>query len=430
MADARPRVTARFRRRILARNRRPRYPCQGFVCYVARTVRKRKRPDESRNPPPAGAVVSCPHRPPCPACPRFGVDGVASAASGTLQELARSHGLPQVAVISGATAGFRLRARLAIRGRVGSPKLGLFELGTHRVVHIPHCSVQHPLINRVAGVVRRALVDARVSCYSDGAHRGLARYLQVVVERSSQTAQVVLIANSTTVDPLAACFELIRERLGRELHSLWFNANLERSNTILGSHFESWCGPASVVEHFGGAAVHYPPGAFGQNNLDIAQRIIEHVRDQIPQGARVAEFYAGVGAIGLSVLDRVGDIRMNEVSPWSLQGLELGVAALDSGSRAKIAILPGAAGANREAAFGAQVVIADPPRKGLDPELTEYLREHPPARFVYVSCGLESFLEDAARLTEEGKLRLVGLTAFNLMPFTEHVETVARFECA
>ena len=333
-------------------------------------------------------------------------------------------------MISGRTAGFRLRARLAIRGRVGSPKLGLFELGTHRVVHIPHCSVQHPLINRVADVVRRALVDARVTSYSDKAHLGLARYLQVAVERSSQTAQVVIVANSATPAPLAASFDLIRERLGPELHSLWFNANSERSNTILGPDFQHWCGPASVVERFGGAAVHYPPGAFGQNNLDIAQDIIEHVRAQIPQGVRVAEFYAGVGAIGLSVLPQASEIRMNEVSPHSLHGLELGLTELDPVNRAKISVVPGPAGAAHLAASGAQVVIADPPRKGLDPELTEYLSRNPPERFVYVSCGLESFLNDTARLTSNRKLRLAALTAFNLLPFTEHVETVARFERA
>jgi tRNA/tmRNA/rRNA uracil-C5-methylase (TrmA/RlmC/RlmD family) len=49
---------------------------------------------------------------------------------------------------------------------------------------------------------------------------------------------------------------------------------------------------------------------------------------------------------------------------------------------------------------------------------------------VYVSCGLESFLNDTARLTSNRKLRLAALTAFNLLPFTEHVETVARFERA
>jgi len=375
-------------------------------------------------------MESCPHRPPCPGCPRFGERGIAPAARGALDELARVHDLPEVEVISGRTAGFRLRARLAIRGRLGSPKLGLFELGTHRVVHIPHCSVQHPLINHVAAVVRRALVDARVTSYSEKAHLGHARYLQVAVERSSQTAQVVIVANSATPAPLAASFDLIRERLGSTLHSLWFNANHERSNTILGPDFQHWCGPASVVERFGGAAVHYPPGAFGQNNLDIAQDIIEHVRAQIPQGARIAEFYAGVGAIGLSVLDQASEIRMNEVSPHSLHGLELGLAELDPAHRAKISVIPGPAGAARLAASAAQMVIADPPRKGLDPELTEHLSQNPPERFVYVSCGLESFLNDTARLTSDGKLRLAALTAFNLLPFTEHVETVARFERA
>src|ERR1700726_4159539 len=199
---------------------------------------------ESRDLRQTGGLTSCPHRPPCPGCPRFGERGIAPAARGALDELAHAHGLSEVSVISGPTAGFRLRARLAIRGRLGSPKLGLFELGTHRVVHIPNCSVQHPLINRVAAVVRRALVDARVTSYSDRAHLGVARYLQVAVERSSQTAQVVIVANSATPEPLAACLDLIRERLGSELHSLWFNPNYERSNTILGPGFQHWCGPA------------------------------------------------------------------------------------------------------------------------------------------------------------------------------------------
>jgi 23S rRNA (uracil1939-C5)-methyltransferase len=373
---------------------------------------------------------SCPHRPPCPGCPRFGERGIAPSAFGALDELARAHGLPEVAVISGETSGFRLRARLAIRGRLSTPKIGLFELGTHRVVHIPNCSVQHPLINRVAGIVRRALVEARVASYSDGAHLGIARYLQVVVERSSQTAQVVMVANCDTPAPLSACVDLIRERLGGDLHSLWFNANVGRSNTILGPEFQNWCGPESVVEHFGGAAIHYPPGAFGQSNPGIAQNIIEHVRAKIPEGARVTEFYAGVGAIGLSVLSRTAEIRLNEVSPQSLTGLELGVSRLDAAGQSKVSIVPGQAGAACQSASGSQVVIADPPRRGLDPELTAYLSDHPPERFIYVSCGLESFLSDTQQLTSRGKLRLAALSAFNLLPFTEHVETVACFEAA
>jgi tRNA/tmRNA/rRNA uracil-C5-methylase (TrmA/RlmC/RlmD family) len=373
-------------------------------------------------------MLTCSHRPPCPGCPRFGEPGIAAEALAALDSLARAHDLPGVPVESGALQGFRLRARLAIRGRLGAPKLGMFELGTHRVVHIPNCVVQHPLINRAAGVVRRALVDAGIAPYAESVHRGLARYLQVVVERSSESAQVVIVGNSPTLEPFTRCLELIRDRLGDELHSLWFNAQCERTNTILGREFTPWCGPPSVVERFGGAAVHYPPGAFGQNNLDIAERIVEHVRRQVPVGARVAEFYAGVGAIGLSVLPRVSHLRMNEVSPQSLQGLALGLEALAPVERNKIEVIAGSAGMKACAATGADVVIADPPRKGLDRELLEHLVADPPERFVYVSCGLDSFLADTSRLTSGGAMRLSDLRAFNLMPYTDHVETVACFE--
>jgi 23S rRNA (uracil1939-C5)-methyltransferase len=354
--------------------------------------------------------------------------GIARLARDALDELAQVHGLPAVEVVSGPSTGYRHRARLAIRGRVGSPKVGLFETDTHRVVHIPNCLVHHPLINRVANVVRRALVETRITCYSDAAHLGLARYLQVVIERSSQTAQVVLVANSAAPDPLADCLNLIQERLGKDLHSLWFNANLERSNTILGSDFRKWYGPDAVVEHFGGPAVCYPPGAFGQNNLELAQALIEYLRDQIPVGCSAAEFYAGTGAIGLSLLHRVRELRMNEVSPGSLQGLELGIALLTAEERVKVAVMPGDAGRFFSLAAAAELVIADPPRKGLEADVTDRLSVDAPQRFIYVSCGLESFLADTTRLMSRGTLRLSGLKAFNLLPYTHHVEVVAQFE--
>ena len=373
-------------------------------------------------------MADCPHRPPCPGCPRFGEPGLDPLVRAALSELACRHALPDPPVVSGAAVGFRHRARLAIRGRLGSPKLGLFELGTHRVVHIPSCYVQHPLINRVAGVVRRALVEARVPSYSDQAHLGVARYLQVVVERSTQTAQVVLVANAETAAPLAGCLELIRHELGSELHSLWFNAHCDRSNAILGAYFEHWCGPDTVVEHFGGAPVHYPPGAFGQSNLEVAQLIIEHLRTQIPEGSCVAEFHAGVGAIGLSVIDQLRELRLNESNPHALRGLEQGLAGLQPMQRAKVTLEPGPAGAMQAAADGADLVIVDPPRKGLESQLAQRLAERPPQRLLYVSCALDSLRQDIARLTSQGGLRLAALTAFDMFPYTPHVETIARFE--
>jgi tRNA/tmRNA/rRNA uracil-C5-methylase (TrmA/RlmC/RlmD family) len=344
-----------------------------------------------------------------------------------LDELTRRYGLPPATVVCGSLTEFRHRARLAIRGRLGSPKIGLFEAASHRVVHIPNCRIHHPLINEVASIVRGALVDAQVTCYSDRAHLGLARYLQVVVERRSGTAQVVLMVNAASVEPLAQCLELIRTRLGARLHSLWLNFNRQPNNVILGPDFQHICGPDSVVEEFGAAAIHYPPGAFGQSNLEVAQMIVAHVRERIAADARVTEFYAGVGAIGLSVLDRTSALRLNEVSPQSLHGLALGIGQLEPQMRAKVEVVAGTAADCCHAGDGAQVIIVDPPRKGLDPDLTRYLASHPPEQLLYISCDLSSFVKEVAGLLGGAQLRLVELTAFNLMPFTEHVETVACF---
>ena len=330
--------------------------------------------------------------------------------------------------MSGPVAAFRSRARLAIRGRMGSPKIGLFEEGTHRVVHVPECRVHHSLINRVAQIVRGALIDAQVPPYSDIAHLGLARYLQVVVERRSQSAQVTLVANCSTPEPLVPALTLIRDRLGNEMHSLWFNAQCERSNAILGPMFVRIAGAESVIECFGGANVHYPPGAFGQSNLEIAELIIADLRRQVPSGARVAEFYAGAGAIGLSLLEQVQELRLNESSPQSLQGLEMGLAGLDGQTRARVSVLPGPAITAIDAAAGADIVIVDPPRKGLDEPLAQHFAARPPQRLLYVSCDLGSLLRDSARLLAPGRLRLAALSAYDLMPYTDHVETLACFE--
>ena len=75
----------------------------------------------------------------------------------------------------------------------------------------------------------------------------------------------------------------------------------------------------------------------------------------------------------------------------------------------------------------ADCVVVDPPRRGVDSELLAALCARPPARLVYVSCGLDAFLREADALAAAGLVpaELVGVELF---PYTEHVETVALFE--
>jgi 23S rRNA (uracil1939-C5)-methyltransferase len=373
-------------------------------------------------------ALICPHQPSCPGCPRLALGGLPAEAMARLTALAERAGIaPPQAHVSPPT-GFRYRARLAIRGREGAPKLGIFEAGSHRAVHIPRCLVHHPVINRVAAVVRNTLASHRVPTYSDAAHVGLARYLQVVVERGSERAQVTFISNGSSPDALLPFFADLRDALGADLQGLWWNGNPERTNTILGPHWRHLHGEPHVVDHSGDARIFYPPAAFGQSNLELAMQLAASVRELANPGERVTELYCGVGAIGMGLAGSAAALHFNELGEGSLAGLRRGVDLLPLDQRSTVVIHPGPAGAHAGLIAKSDFVIADPPRKGLDPELLRALVAAPPRRFAYVSCDIDSFERDARELSTALGLR--SLAAYDLFPHTEHLETVAVFEPA
>lgn len=379
------------------------------------------------------STLRCPHRPPCPGCPRLGEAlALADAPSGSkLDALARFAQQAGVALELGPAVsplGYRNRARLAIRGRSSSPKIGIFQAGSHRIADIPRCLVQHPGINDTVALLKHAIRKTGVEPYADAAHRGLLRYAQLVVERPTQTVQLVLVVNSDDPAALAPLLDQMRADLGPRLHSAFVSPNTTRSNAILGSRCEKICGPDAVHERIAAAEVFFPPDAFGQANLGGYEHIVRRIGDLVEDGADLLELYAGVGAIGLSLLPRAARVRFNEISPGSLRGLHMGIDALGPALRARAEILPGPAAAHAAAARGADVVIADPPRKGLDPELTAALCTQPPRRFLYVSCDTRSFLTDARALLQSGRLRLTDLLAYDLFPFSDHLEVLAAFE--
>jgi tRNA/tmRNA/rRNA uracil-C5-methylase (TrmA/RlmC/RlmD family) len=237
---------------------------------------------------------------------------------------------------------------------------------------------------------------------------------------------VVLVGNAADPAPLAGVAERLADALGARMQGLWWNGNPERTNAILGPHWQRLAGEEAVRERIGGADVFFPPGAFGQSDLDLADALVARLQAAVPPDAVVAELYAGCGAIGLGLVARGHALRFNEASPHALAGLALGLAALAPADRARARVAPGAAGEQLALLDGADVVIVDPPRRGLDPPLAEALAARPPGQLLYVSCDLGSLERDVSRLCAGG-LRLVELEAWNLFPFTDHVETLARF---
>jgi 23S rRNA (uracil1939-C5)-methyltransferase len=369
-------------------------------------------------------LETCPHRPPCPGCPRFGRPEPPERAWKLVRETARQAGLPEPAFHQSTGLGHRHRARLAIRGRTRSPKVGLFQAGTHRIADTPNCRVHHPLINLAARALREAIRETGIEPYADRPHRGVLRYAQFVVERSTDRIQVVLVGRGTQPEILGALPEVFATKLGARLQGLFFNGQPERTNAILGPTMRRIQGEPATRERLGNVDVFFPPGAFGQNHLPLFERAVERITDLVPNESVVAEMYCGVGSIGLGLLGRAREIRFNERSPDGLKGLERGLEAQPAEARARARIFAGSAAERTDALDGADIVIVDPPRRGLDAELCEALASRPPDRLVYLACGLERLIEDLDRLQAPGGLQLVGIEAFDFFPFTEHVETL------
>jgi 23S rRNA (uracil1939-C5)-methyltransferase len=178
----------------------------------------------------------------------------------------------------------------------------------------------------------------------------------------------------------AALLDTLAERLGPKLHSLWWNGNPERTNVVLGSHFWRHSGRELVEERFGGASVFFPPAAFGQNNLDLFEAMLEEIHALVPPGRDVVELYAGCGAIGLGLVERSRSLSFNELGAASLAGLARGIEALgpERGSRARV--IAGSAETAAAAIGPDSIVIVDPPRKGLESSLLASLSSSPPER--------------------------------------------------
>lgn len=369
----------------------------------------------------------CPHLSACPGCPRFGNFGVPTAAEAALRAFVAEYAVPHFELVSATNATYRARSRLAVRGRAGRAKIGLFELGTHQVVDVPQCAVHHPAINAAANSIKRALADTRVPLYSDAAHAGLVRYLQLVVERATGRVQVVVVANCEEPSVLSPLFERIQVGLGERLQGLFFNGQTERTNTILGPFWHHVSGEEAVVDEVGGARVFFPPGAFGQANPDGFDAIVARVHGWVPDAQRVTELYAGVGAIGLGLVRRSAHVLFNERSPDAIAGLRQGIAALGV-DPSRVQVEPGPAEEIVDSFDPEGCVIVDPPRRGLDPRVLERIAARRVRRVIYVSCGLDSFLRDAAQLARTH--RCVEVAGYALFPFTDHVETVACFDLA
>ena len=161
-------------------------------------------------------------------------------------------------------------------------------------------------------------------------------------------------------------------------------------------------------------------------NHHQAQRLYEAAiqRAEITKNDTVLDLYCGVGTITLAMAKAAGKVIGVEVIPQAVED------AKDNAVRNGIENAEFFCGDAGQAALElekqgirADVVVVDPPRKGLNADTIEALHRFAPRRIVYVSCDPATLARDVALLKERG-YRVKDAVAADLFPRCAHVESV------
>ncbi len=163
-------------------------------------------------------------------------------------------------------------------------------------------------------------------------------------------------------------------------------------------------------------------GAFFQANRFLAAELVAAVTGGV-SGASALDLYSGVGLFALPLADAFARVEAVEGSPaaaadlrHNAQGRPIEVAAADA-----LAYL------RHRPVAPPDLLVADPPRAGLGPEVAAEILRHAPARLHLVSCDPATLARDLRSLTAGG-YRLAELHLFDLFPQTAQIETLARLE--
>ncbi|KAJ8750047.1 hypothetical protein K2173_013962 [Erythroxylum novogranatense] len=395
--------------------------------------------------------------------------------------------------------GWRCRAKLAVRGSSVQPLIGLYKEGTHDVVDIPECKAHHPSINAAVELLRQGITELHIDPYDEDEGTGDLRYVQMAVTTYNTSlpasdrykngkVQVALVWNSRNerspnYEKLDALANFLWRNAGSRntvhlIHSVWANFQTSTNNIIFGNRWRHLLGERDFWEHVGGIDISLAPSSFGQANTQAFNALLRKLQKYVPNGASVADLYAGAGVIGLSLAAtrKCRSVKCVEVNKESKLSFEKTVERFPNVVERNISWHH--ADASDEPfswLMGSDVIVVDPPRKGLDARLLDALQtittdekdqksspnsshqklkdekrpwilrareasvqvgtktnlgdpQSLPQTLIYISCGWESFKQDCKSLLSSKRWHLEKAHGFNFFPGTQSIEVLAVFK--
>lgn len=321
---------------------------------------------------------------------------------------------------------YRNKAQIPVHEIDGQLTTGFYRRGTHDLLPIEDFVIQEPEIDTAIVKVRDILRKYQVSAYDEEAHAGVIRH--IIVRRGHFTGQlmIVLVTNGLVLPNGPEIVAEITTQIP-EVVSVIQNINSEKTNVILGKQSMVLFGQDYYEDELLGHTFRISHQSFYQVNSLQTEKLYQTAvafADIQPSDV-VIDAYCGIGTMTLAFAEQAEHVYGVEVVKEAID---------DAKENAKLNQIDNV---TFEADFAekwmveqknkgmkADVIVVDPPRKGVDEKFIEAALTVEPSRIVYVSCNPSTLARDVKLITDSGKYEVKEIQPVDMFPQTNHIETV------
>ncbi len=322
---------------------------------------------------------------------------------------------------------YRNKVQVPIGEREGGLVAGFYAKGTHSIIDMDACLIQHESGDQVVSTVKRIASQLGISAYNEETGKGLLRHVVAKVGFHTGELMVVLITNELKIPRLDEWIRLIREEIPA-ITSIIQNVNSRLTNVIFGNKTITLWGSDVIYDTIGDLKFAISARSFFQVNPAQTEVLYNKALEYagLSGDEIVIDAYCGIGTISLFMAKQAKKVYGVEIVPDAIEdakrNAELnGIENVEFEVGMAEDVMPKWA----EAGVQADVIVVDPPRKGCEESLLQTIIDMQPKRVVYVSCNPSTLARDL-RILEDGGYKTVEVQPVDMFPHTGHVECVVR----
>ena len=317
----------------------------------------------------------------------------------------------------------RAKAKMLVGGSIEHPIVGLPD-DSKKGKELLDCPLHLPLINKIVSLIPKLITRHRIPPYSILKKAGELNYIIVKCTLDGR-ALVRWVLRSRDCEDLArrANLDLIEAHAAVKMASI--NIQPEHTSTIEGDEEIPLTELQFLEEALGGRVLVHTAQSFSQVTPRVARALYEYVAKVVEEKrpALALDLFCGSGAFALFSAPHADRIVGVESSSGAVEAAK--IAAKKNRFENVTFIANDVDHAVELLTEKPNLVIVNPPRRGLSPQLCEAIVRMHPATLIYSSCNPETFARDAALL---GKAyTLVEAAPFDMFPHSDHMEVVGTF---